>query len=336
MQRHWQGLRGGLPRFAAADLRVTEALAPAAFTARAGRLRRFWSKRVAYPWRVRRLPAADVYHLLDHSFAHLLPHLPDGARIVATVHDLAPLDAPGDLAEAQVRRFRETVAHLRRAARLIAVSRYTAARLAAHLGVPAADITVVPMGVDTGVFAPQAPVRSGAYVVSVGSSAPRKNLPTLVDALGVAAEHIPGLTLVRVGDPLTESLRARLAQILGGRVVEEGLADDRRLAGLYAGALALLLPSRLEGFGLPVLEAMACGCPVVCSDAAALPEAGGTAALYFDPDDGAAAGAHLVTLAAQAVRRAELIAAGRAHAARFSWERHVTELARIYREVAAG
>ena len=335
MQRYWHNLRREFPLAAGTEWRVAEALPPAGFTPRAGRLRRFWSKHLAYPAAVRGLGRADLYHLLDHSFAHVLGALPRDARIVATVHDLAPLDEPGHLSAAQLRRFRATVGCLRRATRLVADSRATARRLAQELQVPEADIAVLPLAVDHAQFSPRAPVRAGTYVLSVGGIDARKNLGALVLAMERAARDIPGLTLVRVGDALPAELRTALNAVLGGHVEERGWVEDHELAGLYAGALALLLPSRLEGFGLPVLEAMACGCPVVCSDASSLPEVGGAAALYFDPSDGAAAGAHLARLATEPARRAEAVAAGIEQASRFTWEAHARGLAAIYRETLA-
>lgn len=335
MQRYWQSLERERSRLGAAGVEASAALPWVDFSPRATRLRRFWSKRIVYPWRVRHLPRADVYHLLDHSYAHLLAHLPSDARIVATVHDLAPLDAPHRLSRAQVNRFRATVAGLKRADRLVAISRYTAGRLAAELGIREDRITVLPLAVDHAVFAPGAgEARDGPYVLSVGSDEPRKNLEALIPCLARAAAGISGLSLVRVGEWLPPALRRGLAAVLGGRVHELGCVDDHRLAGLYAGALALVMPSRLEGFGLPVLEAMACGCPVVCSDATSLPEVGGDAVLYFPACDGAIAGDHLAALAADPRRRADLIARGKARAAGFTWSGHADALAGIYRELA--
>jgi glycosyltransferase involved in cell wall biosynthesis len=336
MVRYWRCLRGSFPPGSHGNLKVTEALDPVDFTPRANRLRRAWSKYYAYPRRVRQLAPADVYHLLDHSFAHLLSSLPPSSRIVATVHDLAPLEDTTTLTTAQTRRFRRTVAGLRLATRVVAVSQFTARQLVRHLGMAEADITVLPMGVDLEVFAPQTPARSGPYVVSVGSCDRRKNLAALVPALRGASRNIPGLSLVRIGEPLPELLRAELVEILPGGLIELGAVDDRTLASHYAGALALLMPSRLEGFGLPVLEAMACGCPVVCSDAASLPEAGGDAALYFEPDQPMVAAEHLVRLNTDSGHRARQIAVGLERVTRFTWQVHAARLNAIYREVARG
>jgi alpha-1,3-rhamnosyl/mannosyltransferase len=335
MWRYWQALRRAIPSNPDFDLKVIEALPVPGSVRRAGLLRRAWSKRVVYPWRIRRLPPADVYHLLDHSFAYLLPWLPRSVRIVATVHDLAPLDDPACLSPAQMRRFRRTVECLRLASRLVVDSQFTAQRVAAHLGVAERNISVLPLGVDSAVFTPQPAARPGPYVISVGSCDARKNLAALVPVLREARRSIPGLTLVRVGDPLPATLRLELEGLLSGRLIELGSVDDRTLATEYSGALALLFPSRLEGFGLPVLEAMACGCPVVCSDASSLPEAGGDAALYFNPDDATAAAGHLARLAAQPECRASLVAAGLKRAGQFTWHAHAKALAGIYREMVA-
>jgi alpha-1,3-rhamnosyl/mannosyltransferase len=331
MLRYWHALRRWADP-AANRLKVTEALGPPPLVARRGGLfRRVWCKRVLYPRRVRNLPPADVYHLLDHGFAHLLSRLPAGACIVATVHDLAPLDPGEGLTAGQLRRFRQALACLSRAKRIVVPSRFTAGQVAGRLRIPMERISILPMGVDPAQFTGTAPVRPGPYVISVGGCAPRKNLGLLPAVLGLAAASVPGLSLVRVGDPLPGALRGKLAAALGGRVFELGRVDDRTLGGCYAGAVALLLPSKLEGFGLPVLEAMACGCPVVCSRAASLPEAGGDAALYFDPEDAGAAAGHLFSMATQAALREEVVERGHARARLFSWSAHAAGLVAVYR-----
>ena len=129
-------------------------------------------------------------------------------------------------------------------------------------------------------------------------------------------------------------LRAELGAALGPDtpVVELGLAPERDLLAAYGRADALIFPSRLEGFGLPVLEAMAAGCPVVCSDASSLPEVGGEAALYFSPDDPVTAAAHLRRLLADEAFRRERAALSHLRAAGFSWETHLNALRRIYHQ----
>lgn len=356
MDRHWRELeqarlahpgRGGWE--IACPLGV-----PPARTHRAGRLRRGWEKYLAYPARARRAVAAtrpDLVHVLDHSFAHLLRGLAAGTGgrrpcTVVTVHDLAPLRADGgaDLSPGQRERFRRTVENVRRADLVLAVSRHSAEDAIRLLGVPEERLRVLPQGVDVGRFATAAaaatppPVWLGQLpagrpvVLSVGVTATRKNLGLLP---AVFRELGPRAILLRVGDALPEPLRAELQAVLGaGGLIELGRAPEADLVAAYRRADALLFPSRLEGFGFPLLEAMAAGCPAVSSDASSLPEVGGEAALYFAPDDAAGAAGHLRRLFGDEAFRRERVARGRAWAAGFTWERHFERLLGFYDEAA--
>jgi glycosyltransferase involved in cell wall biosynthesis len=140
------------------------------------------------------------------------------------------------------------------------------------------------------------------------------------------------VTLVRAGHKLPESLANDIRQ--HATLIELGRASDAQLAAWYAHATATLIPSTHEGFGLPVLEAMQLGCPVVCARATSLPEVGGDAALYFDLDDlpsGNAACRLLLNDATERQRRAE---ASLAHVKDFSWQAHWNGLQRIYQSLS--
>ncbi len=312
-----------------------------------GWLERAWQKYAAYPWRVRwgtSWKGVTLAHVLDHSFAHLLAGVPRReVRKIVTVHDLAPLREPDDLTSAQRRRFLRTVSHVHGADLLLADSRHSAAETVALLGVAPEKMRVLPLGVDVARFADPPVTHPGLpaalterrVVLSVGSCASRKNLEILPEIFRQAS--VGALTLLRVGEPLPAALADDLRRVLGPEgLVELGAASDDLLIRAYQRADALVLPSRIEGFGFPVLEAMAAGCPVVCTDVTSLPEVAGEAALYFAPDDPAAAAGHLDRLLADPAHRAALVAAGRRRAAEFSWTRHCERLLEIYRAVAAG
>jgi glycosyltransferase involved in cell wall biosynthesis len=172
------------------------------------------------------------------------------------------------------------------------------------------------------------------YLLFVGTLQPRKNLVALVEAYGQLRarnrrEH--HLVLVgRRGWAFTDVFR-RVHELGLERVVHHfDAADSATLVGFYNAATALVLPSRYEGFGLPVLEAMSCGCPVISSNAAALPEVCGDAALLFDPGDVDALAALLERLVDDAAVRGELIRRGFANCSRFSWERTARQAAAVY------
>ena len=207
-----------------------------------------------------------------------------GVRAVVTLHDLWPFVSPASDERRRAREqghYRTAAAH---AARFIAVSRHTAAEATAYLGIDPKRIDVVPHGVALLGGADIVPARfAGAdrYVLFVGESEPRKDIATLLDAAARLPEALRRTTAIVVAGRSNGAHASRQ----GVRVESTGEVSDQRLAALYAGAAAFAFPSRYEGFGLPVLEAMAHGTPVVASNAAAIPEAAGDAALYFTPGD---------------------------------------------------
>jgi glycosyltransferase involved in cell wall biosynthesis len=204
---------------------------------------------------------------------------------VVTVHDLWPFVEPARDAGRRRREQSHYLAAARRAARFIAVSRFTAEQLASFLQVPRERIDVIPHGVDALVPGTAAPARfadASAYVLFVGEAEPRKDLDVLVEAMRRLPMPLAQVTALVIAG---KKRAAAMPAPDGPRIEWMGEVSDARLASLYAGAAAFVLPSRYEGFGLPVLEAMRYGVPVIASDAAAIPEAGGDAALYFHPGD---------------------------------------------------
>lgn len=174
------------------------------------------------------------------------------------------------------------------------------------------------------------------FVLYVGALEPRKNLPTLLRAFARLRRELPDVTLVIVGAPRWKfSAIPRVLDQLNLRqaVRFAGYVADADLPALYSAASVFCFPSLAEGFGLPVVEAMACGTPVVCSNASALPELAGEAALLVEPTDPDAIASALTRVLRQPDLAGELRERGLARAARFSWERTASETLDVYRSV---
>jgi glycosyltransferase involved in cell wall biosynthesis len=267
-----------------------------------------------------RLDRANVLHCPTHR-APVRTAVP----LVVTFHDLAVLRHP-EAFNAWTRTYsRHALPRVAKAARrLIAVSEFTRRELLDLLDVPAEKLRVIPNAVGEP-FAPRGEAAGGDYVLAVSTLEPRKNLPRLVDAFERA--RLNGLRLLVAGAPGWGGVRVE-----GDGVRWLGEVGDQELARLYRGARCVAYVSLYEGFGLPVLEAMACGAPVVAARNDAAEEVAGNAAVLVDPLDPDAIAAGL----AEAVdRRDELRARGLARAAAFSWAEVARATVDVYREAAA-
>lgn len=232
----------------------------------------------------------------------------------------------------------------RRASRIIAVSTHAAGELARVFGLPAEKVRAIPHGVASSfrplppgtATQPALPGVDEPFILFVGASDPRKNYTTLLAALRLLHERgdIPPL-LVVTGSPTAEfrSLAEEAHANGMARVNFVGYVTEETLVALYNRARAFVFPSRYEGFGLPVLEAMACGCPVICANTTSLPEVAGDAALLIDPDDRDALADALAAVLHDRDLAARLTAAGIARARQFTWEETATRTLAIYREV---
>ena len=300
------------------------------------------------------LEVGVLTHLTAQQMATLLYLHPDLHPVVVTVHDIVPyltrrqrdLQAYGGIWE----RWLDTLATraLARADALIADSAYTRETLIQALGYPGERIRVVPLGVDHALFRPR-PVPPdfdarygldprGRYVLYVGSENPRKNLPFLLRAFACLRQAMPDVRLIRVGAvqylPQARALQEQIERLgLSDAVIHYPSVPDEDLALFYSRADLFVFPSLYEGFGLPALEAMACGTPVVCSDAASLPEVVGDAALRVSPSDEEGWAEAMRRALTDVSLREELRARGLERARAFTWERTAQETVRVYTEL---
>ena len=269
--------------------------------------------------------------------AHVLP-LAHPLPTVVTVHDLGYRHFP----EAHPWRQRlylewSTRFSARQATRVIADSAATKRDLARFCGVPEGKIAVVYPGYDDSlarVDPAEVRARYGLpenYFLHVGTLQPRKNLMRLMEAVSLAPAPICLVLAGRAGW-LAAPIAAR-ARELADRVRWLEYVPDEDLAGLYSGAQALVFPSLFEGFGFPVLEAMACGTPVICSNTSSLPEVAGEAALLADPQDVQALLRAMLRVQAEPALRAELAARGLSRVRQFSWRRAAEETLAVLEEV---
>lgn len=265
---------------------------------------RYLGRYAEYPrWLARRANAFALFHVVDQSYAHLVHAVP-AARCVVTCHDLdAFRSVSGGDPEPRPFWFRATMrwvmSGLRAAAHVICDSTAVRDELVRRQMVDAARLSVVPLPVHPD-FSPEpradaddaiarmlGPSTDGATeILHVGANMPRKNLPLLLRLFAELRARRPTARLVRVGGPLDAGQRALAGELeILGSIVELPFIDRPVLAALYRRAAAVVLPSEREGFGWPVLEAMACGTPVVASDLPSLREIAGDAAVFVPTHD---------------------------------------------------
>jgi glycosyltransferase involved in cell wall biosynthesis len=291
----------------------------------------------------RMLPRPAVFHATEHLLMPLR-NIPT----VLTVHDLIFKLFPQHHKQLNYWYLNAAMPlFVRRADHVIAISETTKRDLMREYGTPAGKISVVYEAAAPR-FTPSpaeqiAAVRAryglpDRYLLTVGTIEPRKNLPRVVEALAALRRDDPALRLVVVGARgwLVESFDKAIEEFEQQEaVILPGFVPDEDLPSLYAGATATVQASLYEGFGLPVLEAMACGSPVACSATSSLGEIAGEAALTFDPADVEAIIAVLRRLLAEPELRDDLCQRGLARAAEFSWERTARETWAVYAQVAA-
>ncbi len=305
-------------------------------------LARIWH-RARIPYRVERwLGDVDLFHATDFT----LPPLRPTTRSLLTVHDLSYIFAP-ETASPRLRAYLERVVprSVARADHVLADSQATKADLIRVYGVPESKVTALLSGVNAAFRPVQDPAARARYglgawpfLLSVGTIQPRKNYARLCEALARLRPRFPDVRLVIAGGrgwlegPIFQTVQ-RLG--LSDRVHFTGFVDDADLPALYSMAEALVFVPLYEGFGLPVLEAMACHTPVITSSVSSLPEVAGDAALLVDPKDIDAIADAITRLLTSPGLRQDLVQRGAAQAARFTWSATAQHLLTLYEKVLA-
>ena len=269
-----------------------------------------------------------------------------GCRIpqVTVVHDLLPLFFPAEYPRQQYY-FRSLVPRVLKSSRVIvAVSESTRRDIIQNYGIAPATVRVIYPGYDPATYTANgfdpAPASSeDTYLLYVGNLLPHKNLLSLLDALAILRRRRRVRLIIRgEGQPAyARAVRERVETLgLGDLVSFQGYAGRKALRDLYARAACLVLPSLREGFGLPVLEAMACGTPVITSSSSSLPEVGGDAALSVDPYDAIDLSNAMYRVLTDLDLRAELRERGLKWVGAFSWRRTAEQMSRLLDDVRTG
>ena len=293
-----------------------------------------WSYPVALPRRLRSV-GAELVH-----FPAPMGSLRSPVPVVLSVYDVLPWKYPELFTRTNVRHQQHLVRRLTQSAdRIIASSHATRRDLMDILDLPGERIHVVPMGVnpqfgrrvDTEAVVRVAGIY-GPYVLAVGTLEPRKNLVTTIAAVETLAHEGLDIPLVVAGGQgwRDQELRARIAGS-PARVIPVGRVSDDELVALYSSASCLVFPSLYEGFGLPVLEAMACGVPVIAADTTSTPEVVGDAGILVSPRDTEGIAAAIRAVVESPDLTADLRARGMARAAEFTWDRTTDLTIEVYR-----
>jgi glycosyltransferase involved in cell wall biosynthesis len=290
----------------------------------------------------------DVFHC---TFRAAPDWLSPAVPRVTTIHDVLPLQARDEYGPAVVGTLESVLASLEAKRDVVtAVSQFTKDDFCSLSGFPPERVVVAPLSAGDR-FRPvndraqiaglRARLGLGEkpFLLSVSNPQPRKNLPLLVRSFYIALRRLPSWegNLVLVGEAKagwgTEVIQEEIRKEpeFARRVIRAGAVSDEDLARLYGTCEAFVFPSISEGFGLPVLEAMKCGAPVICSNSSSLPEVAGDAAILVDPKDEVALAEAIVGLLSNPARRNELVALSIRQASKFSWESSAERVAQAYR-----
>jgi glycosyltransferase involved in cell wall biosynthesis len=311
-------------------------------------LRKYYERLWRHPYAVQKLDG-DIFHIIDHSNAHIAYWLKKkNCKVVITCHDLVQFIYP-EILKDQARfpafsmaSWKYSVQGMKYADHIIAVSANTAQDIIQMLPVPLEKITVVPNGVES-YFRPLSETEIIAIkkryeelpevfcLLNVGSNHQRKNIPTILKALVMLRDRGVAVKLWKVGEEFTTAQKSLIqAHNLESMITFIGKPDQTTLLELYNAADVLLAPSLYEGFGLTILEAMACGTPVISANVSSLPEVAGDAAILVEPLNVEAISNAVCSLQKDSTLRQSYIEKGLKRTKLFSWARSTAQVAQIY------
>jgi len=286
----------------------------------------------------------SLFHATDFNGTLRLPGIPT----VATLHDLTNVDTAltHSSLSSRLSNWRWNVYYQKKLPRvdhIIAVSEHVKHDAMQKLAIASDRISVIPHGVDTtqfypsrgtGLFAGRAP-----YVLYVGSRDPNKNLESVLAAFGLVAPEIPEIRLAIAGrwnpsDQVWLQQRVASDPSLQGRVDHVGFVSDADMASLYSNAEVFVFPSLAEGFGFPVIEAMACNTPVVASNRPPIPEVAGDAAVLIDPENAPSLATEVIRLLHDSHHAKDLVSRGSYQVEKYRWEKVSDQTIQVYRTVS--
>jgi glycosyltransferase involved in cell wall biosynthesis len=309
-----------------------------------GLVERFWTRYHTYPTAVKKYDAALI-HVLDHSYAHLLRGRQARCTVI-NIHDLYPIYLMQEKRSWRAYLRRQllgwVMSHCRQADQIITISQFTKSEVQRYLEIEPSRIQVVYLGVaehffqagDAALIAnlrqrwqlPDRPI-----VLHVGGCIARKNVEAILAAIAALTSKGQSVHFLQVGGKFTDTQSVFIAQThIASFITQVNYVTDTELLGVYGLADVLVFPSLYEGLGLPVLEAMAAGVPVITSNVAALPEAAGQAALLVAPQDVNALAQKIQKVLTNKSLRQELQIAGRLQAAKFSWQATAQGVSQVY------
>lgn len=303
-------------------------------------LLRYFSQYITYQRAVSRIQA-DVHHIIDHSYAHLLHSLP-AQQTVITFHDAIWMEKPAGFGRQWIRN--RNLSALRKAGALIFDSRSSRNALLKRLNYPDDRIFLIYPGLDPLFFEKTSGdpfaalgIKPGLYILHVGHTGAYKNIPALFHVLAALRKKGLDVKLLKTGTPFTAA-QNQLADDLNmtSHTVHLGLVNRTQMPLIYRAAQCLLFPSLNEGFGFPVLEAMASGTPVISSHRGSLPELATRPEMLFAPNDYYGMSRRIAEIIEDKQLRENLIEEGRTHVRKFQWQETAKKILTVYQKINSG